>query len=50
MNDVHKPPQRRATKKRSRNSWWVRPETIRLATIVVRAVSVVARLIDYLLR
>lgn len=50
MSDVLKPPQRRATKKRRKKSWWVRPETFRLATSVVRLVSTVARLIDLLLR
>jgi hypothetical protein len=50
MTDVLKPPQRRATKKQRKKSWWVRPETFRLATLVVRLVSMVAKLIDSLLR
>jgi hypothetical protein len=50
MTDIFKPPQRRATKKQRKKSWWVRPETFRLATSVVQLVSVVAKLIDFLLR
>lgn len=50
MTDALKPPQRRATKKQRKKSWLVRPETIRLATLVVRLVEVVAKLIDFLLR
>lgn len=50
MKDVFKPPLRRETKSHRKKSWLVRPETIRLATAVVRLVHAVAKLIDFLLR
>ncbi len=49
MKDVLKPPERRETK-RQRKKWWVRPETFRMATLVIRLVNVVARLVDRLSR
>jgi len=49
MKDVLKPPERRETKRRRKKSW-VRPETFRMATLVIRLVNAVARLIDLLSR
>lgn len=50
LKDVLKPPQRRGAKSQRKKSWWVRPETFRLATSVVRLVGALAKLIDFLMR
>lgn len=50
MKDVFKPPLRRETKSHRKKSWLVRPETLNLATTVVRLVHAVAKLIDFLLK
>jgi len=50
LKDVLKPPQRRGAKSQRKKSWLVRPETFRFATSVVRLVSAVAKLIDFLMK
>ena len=49
MKDDEKPPKRRETKSQGK-SWWLRPETLRIAFAVVRLVHQVAKLIDWLSR
>lgn len=46
---ILKPPKRRETKSQRKSSW-LRPETLRTAFAVLRLVSQVAKLIDWLLR
>jgi hypothetical protein len=46
---ILKPLKRRETKSQ-RKSLWLRPETLRIAFAVLRLVSQVAKLIDWLLR
>lgn len=50
MKDVLKPPQRRATKTESKKPRWVRPETIQLATFVLKLVTLFTKLIGFLHR
>lgn len=49
MKDDEKPPKRRGTKSQGK-SWWLRPETLRIAFAVVRLVHQVAKLVDWLIR
>lgn len=50
VKDALKPPERWETKRQRKKSWWVRPETFRIATLVLRFLNAVTKLIDLLSR